>query len=397
MNMRLKSIKSVKDLRNKLVLVRVDFNVPIKSGKVLEDMRLVRSLGTVNYLLRKGARVVLMSHLGRPAGKRVLKYSLRPVGRHLSKLIKKPVEFNNAKVGSNIFYKKIEKLAPGEIMMIENTRFYPGDKNNSLSFAKALARNFDYYVNDAFSASHRAHASVVGVAKYLPALAGLNLLNEVDNLSKILKNPKQPLVVVIGGAKISTKIKVINQYLPKTQCVLLGGGLVANILKAGGSEVGSSLVDKKGLGAAKALLKHLGKKICMPSDLVLGDAKTFKKIKTVNIEDGARIICKKGQAIYDIGPKTVRKYKKYFKNAKTIIWNGPLGLVEVPVFSHSTKNVAKAIAKSKAKSYIGGGETLMILNKLGLIKKMTFVSTGGGAMLEFLEGKQLPGLKILKK
>ena len=391
-----RSIKQIKNLKDKKVLVRVDFNVPIKSGKVLEDIRMQRSLGTINYLLKKGAIVVLMSHLGRPGGKRIVKYSLRPVSRHLSRLIKKSVQFNNAKVGSSIFYNKIDKLGDGKIMMIENTRFYQGDKKNSLSFAKALAKDFDIYVNDAFSVSHRAHASVVGVAKYLPAFAGLNLLNEVTHLLKIQKNVKKPLVVVIGGAKISTKIQVIKQYLPKARCVLLGGGLVANLLKVTGREVGASLVDKKGVKAAKGLVKYFGKKICMPVDLVVGDAKTFKKIKTVSVKDANPIICKKGQAIYDIGPKSVKEYKKHFKGAKTIIWNGPLGMIEVPAFSKSTEDIAKAIAGSKAKSYVGGGETLMMVNKLGLMKKMTFVSTGGGAMLEFLEGKKLPGLKILK-
>ncbi|NIP32417.1 phosphoglycerate kinase, partial [Candidatus Saccharibacteria bacterium] len=238
---------------------------------------------------------------------------------------------------------------------------------------------------------------VVGVAKYLPAHAGLNLLMEVKNLSVIQKNPKRPLVVIIGGAKISTKTPVIKQYLPKAKHVLLGGGVVTNLLRASGCKVGSSMVDEAGVRAAKQLLKYFGKKICKPVDLVIGDTKTFRKVKTVNIDEACSVLCQKGRAIYDIGPETVKEYKKRLQGAKTIIWNGPLGLVEVLAFSRATNEIALAMARSRAKTYVGGGETLMVVNRLGLTQKFTFVSTGGGAMLKFLEGKKLPGLKILLK
>ena len=379
------------------MLVRVDFNVPLGSVRIVDDLKIRRTLDTIKYLVKNHAQVVLVSHLGRPSGKKVAKYSLRPVAKHLAKLLKRPVAFNQAKIGTKNFYDQIEKLKPGKVMLIENVRFYNDEKKNAPAFAKSLAKGFDYFINDAFAVSHRKHASVVGVAKYLPAYAGLNLLMEVKNLFVIQKNPKRPLVVIIGGAKISTKISVIKQYLPKAKHVILGGGVVTNLLWASGCKVGSSMVDKGGVRAAKGLLKYFGKKICKPVDLVIGDTKTFRKLKTVNIDEACPVLCQKGQAIYDVGPETVKEYKKRLQGARTIIWNGPLGLVEVPAFSRATNEIARAMARSRAKTYVGGGETLMSINRLGLTKKFTFVSTGGGAMLEFLQGKQLPGLIILKK
>ncbi len=395
--MKLRGVKDIKNLKGKKILVRVDYNVPLKSGRVVEDLKIKRTLDTIKYLLKNNAQVVLVSHLGRPGGKKVAKYSLRPVAKHLAKLLKKPVVFNQAKIGTKNFYDQIKKLKPGKVMLIENVRFYSDEKKNAPAFAKSLAKGFDYFINDAFAVSHREHASVVGVAKYLPAHAGLNLLMEVKNLSVIQKNPKRPLVVIIGGAKISTKTPVIKQYLPKAKHVLLGGGVVTNLLRASGCKVGSSMVDEAGVRAAKQLLKYFGKKICKPVDLVIGDTKTFRKVKTVNIDEACSVLCQKGRAIYDIGPETVKEYKKRLQGAKTIIWNGPLGLVEVLAFSRATNEIALAMARSRAKTYVGGGETLMVVNRLGLTQKFTFVSTGGGAMLKFLEGKKLPGLKILLK
>lgn len=391
--MRLKSVKSIKNFSGKKILVRVDFNVPIKSGRVGEDIKIRRSLETVKYLKKNKATVVLASHLGRPGGKPKAKESLRPVSRHLSKLLGQKVEFNGSEIGSRAFYKKINDLQPGRIMLLENTRFYPGEKKNDLRFAKSLATGFDIFVNDAFAASHRAHASVVGAARFLPAYAGLNLANEVKNLEAAL-DPKKPLALVIGGAKISTKMPVIKKYLPKARIILLGGGLMISLLRADGYGVGSSLSDPRGGAAAKKLIKHFGKKIIIPDDVVIGGAKSKKKKTVARIGEGKQL-CKKGEAIFDIGPKTAARFKKEMQGSRTIIWNGPMGLIEVPAFSRGTESVARAIAGSRAKSYVGGGETLMILNKLNLINKFTFVSTGGGAMLEFLEGKALPGLKYL--
>jgi len=393
----IKSVENIKSIDGKRFLIRVDYNVPIKNGRVLEDLKIRRSLATIRYLYLRGGKVVLVSHLGRPKGKRSSKYSLAPVAKTLFRLLGKRVIFNTKPVGSRRFVKEIEKMKNGQVMLLENIRFYPEEEKNSADFSLALAEDFDFFINDAFAASHRAHASVVGVAKYLPAYAGLNLLEEVKNLSKILQHPKKPMLLIIGGAKISTKIKVIKNLLPRAQNVLLGGGLVSNLLAAGGYEVGSSLADSESVRVAKGLLRHANKKIVMPEDLVIGDANNQKKLRVVRLALSDKKICVKGEAIYDIGPLTVDKYRLLLKSAKTIVWNGPLGLIEVPVFSRATIDIAEAIAKSSADTYTGGGETIQIINKLGLMKRFTYVSTGGGAMLEFLEGKPLPGLKILSK
>ena len=392
--MKLRSIGQIKNIKDKRFLVRVDFNVPIKNHKVFEDIKLRRSIKTIKFLAGRGGKVILISHLGRPEGRVNKKYTLQPVAKHLSKILKKPVKFNNAKIPSGQFYSDINKLAKGGIMLLENSRFYPGEKKNSPAWSKALAKEFDYFINDAFASCHRAHATVVGVTGFLPSYAGYNLLDEVENLSQVLK-PKKPLVVIIGGAKISTKVKVIKKFLPLAKKVLLGGGLVNNILMTMGYEMGLSLIDKEGLAETRRLKRYFNKKIVIPQDVVIGNAKTFKKIKIVDIKKVPPEICGKGQAVFDLGPKSIALYKKSLKGAKTIVWNGPLGYIEKPAFSRATNEVARAIAKSKAKSYIGGGETLMVVKKLGLINKFTFVSTGGGAMLVFIEGKRLPGLRPL--
>jgi len=395
--MKIRSIEEIKNIKDSLFLVRVDFNIPMKSNRVVEDIKLRRSLKTIKYLAKSGGRVVLMSHFGRPKGRVNDKYSLKPVGRHLAKLLKKRVIFNERKFFSSKFDQAISRVRPGEVMLLENTRFYPGEKKNDFGFSKALSRNFDYFINDAFASCHRAHASVVGVAKFLPSFAGFSLLEEVNNLIVARDNPKKPLVVIIGGAKISTKIKIIRKFIPKAKQILLGGGLVNSLLETMGCEIGSSLIDKEGRAEAKKLRKYLGKKIVMPLDVVIGKAKTGRKAGIINVGKADPGLCKKGEAVYDIGPKTVNLYKKHIRGAKTVIWNGPLGYIELPQFAKATNEVARTIAGSRAKSYVGGGETLMVIEKLRLTKKYTFVSTGGGAMLEFLEGKKLPGLEPLKK
>jgi len=395
--MKFRSIRDIKKIKGKKFLVRVDFNVPVKNGRVTENIKIQRSLKTIKYLKDKGGRVFLISHLGRPKGKKDAKYSLEPVALELSKLLDECVYFNFAKIPSKDFDESVDDLYDGEVMLLENSRFYPGEKKNSLAWSKVLAKNFDYYINDAFATAHRAHATTVGVTKYLPSFAGFNLMDEISHLSQVRENPKKPLVVIIGGAKISTKIKMIKKYLPIAKYVLLGGGLVTNLLKADGCEVGASLIDPAGVKDAKRLLGQVNKKIVRPIDVVIGNSITGKKIGTINIEKQFPNICKKNQGIYDLGPKTVESYKKYLQNARTVIWNGPLGWIEKPAYAKATNEIARALGRSRAETYLGGGETLMVLDKLGLIDKYTFVSTGGGAMLEFLEGKQLPGLKSLIK
>lgn len=395
--MRLRRVNEIKNFKGKRVLVREDFNVPIKSGRVTENVKIKRSLETIRFLSKKGAIVVLASHLGRPEGRAVKKYSLKPVAVELSRLLKRRVKFFNAKVPNKKFKKQISKLKNGEIVLLENTRFYAEEKKNSADWSRKLAGNFDYFVNDAFASCHRAHASVVGVTKYLPSYAGFNLLDEVINLSVVLERPSKPLVVAIGGAKISTKIKVIKNFIPRAKFLLLGGGLANNILKVQGCELGDSLVDKEGLGQTKKLKKYFNKKIILPPDVVIGNTKSKKKIGVVKISQAYPDICKRGQSVFDLGPESVKLYKTYIKEAKMVIWNGPFGYIEVPAYARATKELAKAMAISRARTYIGGGETLMIVNKLKLMNRYTFVSTGGGAMLEFLEGKKLPGLQPLKK
>jgi len=395
--MNFKTLRDIKNIRGKKFLVRVDFNVPVDNGRVAENIKIKRSLKTIDYLRRKGGRVFLISHLGRPEGRRALKYSLEPVALELAKLLDECVYFNFAKIPSRDFDESIEDLYDGEVSLLENSRFYPGEEKNSSVWSKALAKNFNYFVNDAFAAAHRAHATTAGVARYLPSFAGFNLIDEVAHLERVRERPKKPLAVIIGGAKISTKIKLIKKYLPSARYIMLGGGLVTNVLKADGCEVGASLIDPAGMADAKGLLRDIGKKIVRPIDVVIGNTKNGKKIRTAVIEKEFPKICKKNEAIYDLGPKTIASYKKHLAGAKTIIWNGPLGWVEKPAFAKATNEIARAIARSRAETYVGGGETLMAIDKLGLIDKYTFVSTGGGAMLEFLEGKKLPGLKSLIK
>ncbi|MBU0648885.1 phosphoglycerate kinase, partial [Patescibacteria group bacterium] len=329
--MKLRSIEQIKGIKDKRFLVRVDFNVPLRSGKVIEDIKIERSLATIKFLIKRGGKVVLISHLGRPGGKVNRKYSLRPVAKHLSKLLKKKVIFNISKIPSAKLEKQIRALGSGRVMLFENTRFYAGEKKNSPVWSRQLARGFDYFINDAFAACHRAHASVSGAAKFLPSYAGFNLIEEVDNLSQVFHS-KKPLILIIGGAKISTKVKVIKKFLPLAKKILLGGGLVNNILLAAGYKVGSSLIDKDGLAGVGRLRKYFDKKIVLPPDLVIGNVGTGKKIEIVNVEKCGRIICKRGEAVYDMGPKSVALYKKFLKGAGTIVWNGPLGYVEKPAF-----------------------------------------------------------------
>jgi len=408
--MKLRTIKEIKDLKGKRVLLRVNFNVPLLNGKVADDSRIKAALPTIEYLLARGAKIILVSHLGRPKGVDK-KYSLAPVAKRLEKLLGRKIKLVE------------RKEVGGNIVMLENVRFNLGEEKNDSKFAKELAGLADIYVNDAFPDSHRAHASIVGVTKYLPSYAGLRLEQEVSVLSALLKKPKKPFVALIGGAKIFDKIGAIKNLSEKAGKILLGGALANNFLKAMGYEVGASLVEVEGVKLAKSLLKN--KKIILPLDVVVG-MKDGKKAMVVDIArlssrevqiikqsssllhkilrfargSNLNVICKKPLAILDIGPKTILEYAKQLKKAKTLIWNGPMGLYEVKQFSHGTMALGRLFAsRSKGLAYgvAGGGETIDALDKTGLAEYVDWISMGGGAMLEFLEGKNLPGIKVLMK
>ncbi len=393
-----RSLKQIKSLKNKRVLVRVDFNVPIKNKKVLDDSRIKASALTINYLRKKGAKVILITHLGRPEGKKIDDLSLAPVAKLLSKILKglkeKPIKVS---LLQDIFGEKelqtVAKMKSGEVVMFENIRFFPEEERNDEDFACQLASLADYFVLDGFAVAHRDAASVSGVQNYLPSYAGFLLAQEIQMLSALLKKPKQPCIAVIGGAKIETKLPVIKNLLKNTDTILVGGAIVNVYFKARGYEVGQSLVDS---GFEKlALTTFKNKKVVTPIDVMVGD-KTGDFIRVVNIQKKSHQICKKGEAILDIGPATAALYANYLKTAKTIVWNGAMGYFENRSYALGTYTIAEALANQKqAFTVVGGGETLEAIEKLKLTHKIGFVSTGGGAMLEYLSGKKLPGLKNL--
>lgn len=385
--MKLKTLKQIKNLKDKRVLVRVDFNVPVKEGKIKDDSRIVASVPTIKYLLKNGAKVILVSHLGRPEGIEK-KLSLKIVAERLSELIKKEVCFFNLNEFINLI--KLPKLT-----LLENIRFYPEEEKNDKKFAKQLAEVANIFVLDGFAVAHRDAASVSGVAKYLPSYAGLLLESEVENLSQLMTKPKKPYVAVLGGAKIETKLPVLKSVLKRADFVLLGGGLVNTCLWAKGYSVGKSLLDKDFKKEALKLWKS--KKIIFPVDVVVGDIKG-KKYRVVTLEKKNNI--KNTEAIFDIGPATVRLYAKYIKSAQTLVWNGAMGYFEQKPYDVGTLAIARLVAsrsKGKAFGVIGGGETIQTMEMVNMIDDIDFVSTGGGAMLEFLSGNKLPGLKYLTK
>jgi len=398
--MKLRTIDEIKKLKGKRVLVRVDFNVPLKkSGAkivVADDTRIRAALPTIKYLLGQGAKVILMSHLGDPGGKVKKNLSLKPIGATLGKLLlmkgTAPADWEGKKG-----LKKIDAMKSGEVMMLENLRFHPGEEKNDVKFAAGLASLADIYVNDAFAAAHRAHASIVGVPKFLPSYAGLLIKKEMNVLSSLLGKPSKPFIGLIGGAKISTKISVIENLLKKVNSLLLGGALVNNFFKAAGYGIGASVFEPKELKTAKKLLKN--KKIVLPIDFVVGDFKG-KKARVVSVPKKKNDLCKKPYALLDIGPETIKKYSGIIRKAETIVWNGPMGYFEIPKYSHGSVALGRLIAaRSKGKVFgvVGGGETIEAVSKTGMSEYIDHVSTGGGAMLEFLEGKILPGVKPLLK
>jgi phosphoglycerate kinase len=385
-----KSVRDI-DVKGKKVLVRVDFNVPIKDGVVQDDTRIRAALPTIQYLLDNGAAVILFSHLGRPKGGPDPKYSMKPVADYLGGLMGKEVKFAEDCVGEPA-EKQVSGLKPGQVLVLENTRFHPEEEKNDLDLAKKMASLADIYVNDAFGSAHRAHSSTEGVARYLPAVAGFLMEKEIQYLSQAIDNPKRPFVAILGGAKVSDKIGVIKNLLVKADAILIGGGMANTFFKAQGYPMGSSLVEDEVLDLAKELLAAAGTKLRLPVDVVIAqslDEGVETKVMPVGpVADGYKIL--------DIGPESVAAYSKVIAGAATVVWNGPMGVFEVSTFAKGTFGIADAMAQSKAVTIVGGGDSASAIQKSGLADKITHISTGGGASLEMLEGLDLPGVAALQ-
>jgi phosphoglycerate kinase len=391
----------VEDLNaaGKRVIVRVDFNVPLKDGKVESDKRLKESLPTINYLREKGAKVILMSHLGRPDGQRVADMSLRPVADALAALLGVPVAFAEDCVGAPA-EQAVAALAPGGVLLLENLRFHAAEEENDPAFAKKLAALADVYVNDAFGSAHRAHASTEGITKFVPqAASGYLMKKELDYLGGALSEPKRPFVAIIGGSKVSSKIDVIKSLLPRVDKLLIGGGMTYTFLKAQGLETGKSIVENDKLDLARALLAEAGDKLVLGTDFVVTDKLDFKARTVGALKTVARNAIPADWEAVDAGPDTVAAFAKILLDAKTIIWNGPVGVFEIDATAKGTIAVAEALAKATAAgaiTIIGGGDSASAVKKAGVASKVSHVSTGGGASLEFLEGKVLPGVAALE-
>lgn len=385
-----KTIRDI-DAKEKKVLIRVDFNVPLKDGVVGDDTRIQAALPTIKFLLDQGAALILCSHLGRPKGGPEEKYSMKPVAEHLAKVLGKKVAFAADCVGPAA-EEAAAVLKPGDVLLLENTRFHAGEEKNDLELAKQMASLANLYVNDAFGTAHRAHASTEGVTHFLPGVAGFLLEKEIKYLGQVVAEPAQPFVAIMGGAKISDKIGVIKNLLSKADYVLIGGGMANTFFKAQGLAVADSLVEDEALETAKSLLKEAGTKLMLPVDVVLADKfdadAAMKTAKAGNVEDGWRIL--------DIGPETVAAFGKVITAANTVVWNGPMGVFELPRFAEGTFGVAKAVAACKGVTVVGGGDSVAAIQQSGLADKITHISTGGGASLEMLEGLELPGVAALQ-
>jgi phosphoglycerate kinase len=379
------------DVNKKRVLVRVDFNVPLKGDEVVDDTRIRAALPTINYLLEHDAAVILCSHLGRPKGKPDAMLSLRPVAEHLAELLDEPVAFANDCIGP-VAEEAARELGFGEVLVLENTRFHPGEKGNDPEMARQLASLADLYVMDAFGSAHRAHASTEGISNYLPAVAGFLMEKEIQYLGQVISDPQKPFIAILGGAKVSDKIGVISNLLAKADFILIGGGMANTFFKAQGYPVGDSLVEDEALDTARELLQAAGSRLRLPVDVVIAnrfdnDAES-KVMAMAPVPEGWRIL--------DIGPETVSAYDKVLHDARTIVWNGPMGVFEFPKFAMGTFGVAEAVAESEAASIVGGGDSVAAINQSGLQDRITHISTGGGASLEMMEGKILPGIAALE-
>nr|WP_277999032.1 phosphoglycerate kinase [Moorella sulfitireducens] len=381
------------DLQNRRVLVRVDFNVPLEAGRVTDNTRIRAALPTIQYLIDRGARVILMSHLGRPKGKVKEELRLDPVAKELEGLLGRPVHKVNDCIGPEV-KAAAAALQPGEVLLLENLRFHPEEEKNDPEFARKLASLADLYVNDAFGAAHRAHASTEGVAHYLPAAAGFLLQKEIETLGKALADPERPFVAIIGGAKVSDKISVIRNLLTKVDTLIIGGGMANTFLRARGYSMGKSLVEEDQVPLARELMaqaERQGVKMLLPRDLVV--AQEFKADAPHQVVAANAV--PDGWMALDIGPETAREYANALNGARTVVWNGPMGVFEMEPFAHGTEAVARAVAAVDGMTIVGGGDSVAAVEKVGVAGKIGHISTGGGASLEFLEGKALPGVVAL--
>ncbi len=386
------------ELNGKRVLVRVDYNVPLEGGRVTDDKRIRETLPTLEYLVERKARIILISHLGRPKGKWNDEFSMKPVAAHLKTLIDAPVTYVSDVVGPDA-RAAVDALKPGSILLLENSRFLPGEETNDPKLSEALAGFGEVYVNDAFGSAHRAHATTAGVAEVMkrerkPAVAGFLMEKELRFLGGTVSNPEHPFVAILGGSKISGKIDVIENLLPKVDRILIGGAMANTFFRALGLETGGSLVEEDRIELARELLERAGDKIVLPVDCVVaGEAKPGARTFTMDRDS----VPPEGK-IFDIGPKSVATFREVIEGARTILWNGPVGMFEIPEFSFGTDGVARAVADAThrgATTVVGGGDTAAAVEAARLADEMTHVSTGGGASLEFLEGKTLPGVAIL--
>ncbi len=384
-----KTVRDI-DLKGKRVLMRVDFNVPMENGQVTDDKRIRAALPTIQYVLDQGAAVILMSHLGRPKGGPDPAFSLKPVAEALAGLLGRPVQMAPDCVGPEV-EKMAKALQPGDVLMLENTRFHPGEEKNDLELAKQMAALGDVYVNDAFGSAHRAHSSTEGVARFLPAVAGFLMEQELEYLGRATANPEHPYIAILGGAKISDKILVVENLLAKCDKLIIGGGMANTFLAAKGYNMQESLVETDAIETAKAILAKHADKIVLPVDAVVADK--FDAEAASQVVDVDKIPA--GWRMLDVGPKTLELYKQTLAGAKLIVWNGPVGVFEFPKFAEGTFALARMLAESGATTVIGGGDSASAVKKAGVAKQMTHVSTGGGASLEFLEGKELPGVAAL--
>jgi phosphoglycerate kinase len=384
------------ELKEKRVLIRVDFNVPQdEKNHITDDTRILLSLPTIRFVSKAGGKVILASHLGRPKGKKDPKFSLAPVAERLSQLMGGKVALATDCIGEEV-QKQIGGMKGGEVLLLENLRFHPEEEKNDEAFSKALASLCDIYVNDAFGAAHRAHASTDGMTRFVKIVAaGFLMMKEIESLEKALVNPQKPYVAILGGAKVSDKIGVIQNLLDKVNTLLIGGGMAYTFLKAEGFQVGKSLVEEDQIGFSLNLLeKAKGKiKFLLPSDHIAAERMDIQAKREIVKNDKIP----SGWICLDIGPETVKIFSEEIKSAKTIVWNGPMGVFEMEPFSQGTFAIAKAIANSSAFSIVGGGDSVSAVNKAGVADKISHISTGGGASLEFLEGKKLPGIEALRR
>ncbi len=388
----MKTIKDI-DIKDKKVLIRVDFNAPLKESVIQDDARIVKALPTIKYAIEQGSKVILMSHLGRPKGQRNLEFTLKPVAQHLSKLLGKEVKFLDDCIGSDV-ENQVNQAQSGDVILLENLRFHKEETENDAQFSESLSKLGDVFIDDAFGACHRAHASVEGVTHFLPSAAGFLITKEVEFFGKALSSPDRPFATILGGAKVSDKIKLIDNLMDKVNIMIIGGGMSYTFQKALGFTIGESLLDEDGIEIAKQAVEKAKEKnvqLLLPVDYQVStefnETSESKVTENQNIEDGWMGM--------DIGPKTIVNFQNALKNAKTIIWNGPVGVFEMEKYKIGSQKIAEFIAGLEAVSIIGGGDTASAIKKFNLEEKMSHISTGGGASLEFLEGKELPGVQSI--